>query len=198
LEIKFIPEVRAFVIKELFSDEECSEILDEQISLIPRYGIPQITGTAVNKKKLPLKRNKGIFLKQNVKFITVKHTLKILNKEFIDTLCSFDPLYEKMKTCSISNTLISYYKDGDYYAAHTDQSSFTVIHYILKQPIGFSGGELLLYYKDNDINNVSIPAENNMTVIFPSNTPHRVNKVFVNDSRNGYGRFSVTNFVIEG
>jgi hypothetical protein len=197
LEIKFIPEVRAFVIKGLFSEQECSEILDEQISLIPRYRIPQITGTAVNKKKLPLKRNKGIFLDRNTNFITVKHTLKSLHKEFIETLCSYDPLYEKLKTCFISNTLISYYKDGDYYAAHTDGSSFTITHYILKEPIGFSGGELLLYYKDNDIKNVSIPVENNMTVIFSSNTPHKVNTVSTNDGRNGYGRFCVTNFVIE-
>lgn len=169
----------------------------EQIDLMPLYQPPQNTGTAVSKKMLPMKKNIGMFLAQKKKFTTVKNTVKILDKEFVETLCSYDQLYDKLKTCFISNTLISYYKDGDYYAAHVDSSSFTVTHYILKEPITFSGGELLLYYKDDDIKNVSIPVENNMTVIFPSNTPHKVNKVSLNENITGHGRFCITNFVDE-
>jgi predicted 2-oxoglutarate/Fe(II)-dependent dioxygenase YbiX len=198
LEIKFIPEVRAFVIKGLFSEQECSDIMAEQISLLPQYRLAQYTGTAVDKKMLPVKKNRGIFLHQTKNSMAVKHTLKILDTMFVSHLCSYDSFYEKLKNCVIVNTLISYYKDGDYYKSHTDGiSGFTVTHYIVKEPLAFSGGELLLYYKDSDVKEIKLSIKNNMTVIFPSETPHRVNKVSLDDQRIGYGRFCITNFVNE-
>ena len=207
MQYKHFPEVNAFVIRNLFSEEECALIMQEQIELMPRYQLPQNTGTAVNKKHLPIKQNIGLFLHQSRQFNTVNITKKILDVNFISTLSSENALYEKLKKSLIANTLISYYRNGDYYAPHVDGGTspqaqnkfqFTVTHYIIKEPKQFTGGELSLFYKDDSVKNVEIEIENNMTVIFPSKTPHKVNKVSINEKTlSGNSRFCITNFIHE-
>jgi len=94
------------------------------------------------------------------------------------------------------SVLYSHYDENEYYKSHSDSSKITSISWIYKEPKGFTGGDLIFTEYD-----ITIPCDNNTTIIFPGNIKHEVTKVSLIDKENvgkGFGRFSVTGFWVNG
>jgi|SaaInlStandDraft_4_1057021.scaffolds.fasta_scaffold15524_2 hypothetical protein len=90
-----------------------------------------------------------------------------------------------------SNTLVSYYGDGDAYMPHRDNSVLTAVTFITEgwvedESAPFQGGDLV--FTDYGI---TVPYKHNTTVIFPGFIRHEVTPV---SSSKGRGRFSISQF----
>jgi Rps23 Pro-64 3,4-dihydroxylase Tpa1-like proline 4-hydroxylase len=86
--------------------------------------------------------------------------------------------------------MISRYGNGDYYKPHKDNSLFTALLWLNREPKEFSGGNLTF-----TSHNHTIEYKNNRCIIFPSVTTHEVSEVFM-DAESTNGRFCITIFSI--
>ena len=80
--------------------------------------------------------------------------------------------------------MISKYVDGQYYNAHPDNSQFTMLIWLHKEPKPFTGGDLVFHQFDN----YTVPCNNNTGIIFYGPTRHEVPPV------KGTGRYCLTCF----
>ncbi len=169
------------IIRNCFDEEYLTDMWEELDFITPRLAGPGMTGTARDAKNQPLKKNKGIFLhdvyKEYKEFSTI-----IRSSVDITQLIGRHWFYNYLLKCKTTGTLVSCYKDGDYYKSHSDISTVTCISYHWKTPKKFQGGEL--YFGDYEV-----PIENNCMLIFPSCTEHEVKPV------HGEGRYSITRFM---
>jgi predicted 2-oxoglutarate/Fe(II)-dependent dioxygenase YbiX len=187
MEFQFFREpVQFCIIRNYHNPDELEAIHAELESLKPHLQQPKQSGTAQDLLGKPKKRNAALFLDQHyARTGGPSHILNLNAKLFTEAkfeLVKHGWVYKYLETMNHCSTLVSYYKDGDYYKAHTDQSVLTATLYTWKEPCEFSGGEF--YFGD-----VKIPIENNCMVIFPSCTEHRVTQV------KGEGRWAITQFV---
>ena len=88
-----------------------------------------------------------------------------------------------------SSTMISYYENADYYKAHHDNASFTMLLWLFKQPKNFTGGDLILPQL-----NKTIECRYNRMLLFPSYYKHEVLKLEQEHKKEGYGRYAITTF----
>lgn len=82
--------------------------------------------------------------------------------------------------------LFSAYSNGDYYEAHRDQGTLTLLFWVKNKD--FVGGNLKFTDFDEEI-----LFEDNSIIIFPSHYQHEVSKV--NTSEDGYVRYVVSAFL---
>lgn len=84
------------------------------------------------------------------------------------------------------NLLFSAYSNNDYYEAHRDAATLTLLFWLKNK--NFTGGNL----KFTDFNE-EIPFEDNSVIIFPSHYQHEVSKV--NTSEDDYVRYVISAFL---
>ena len=87
-------------------------------------------------------------------------------------------------------TMISYYEDKAYYAAHNDSFTMSSVTTFWKEPKKFTGGNLKL--KDFDI---EIEVKNNMVIYMPSIYVHEVTPIIMEENVKGFGRYSMSQFL---
>lgn len=201
MEIKQINTDKFFFLtfENVFDKDELSYIWKESAFLCDEYKLLSAdkTRSAWDNKIRPLKRNKGIFLNSCYNLIGSNY-LRLYTK-FLDRL-----KYEKENlvrkdynmnlffNTNTDYTLLSYYEDDDFYSPHHDESCWTYIFWLFKEPKCFEGGDLIFTDVDYQIN-----IKNNMSVLFPSWAKHRVTKIKMKEQNSpcsGNGRFSYTTF----
>ncbi len=86
-----------------------------------------------------------------------------------------NPLYKTILNTDEDTTLVSIYRDGDYYGYHRDLFNYMACVYLVcKEPKTFSGGDLILKY-NNELKR--IPFKNNTLIVFATSTEHAVSIV---------------------
>jgi predicted 2-oxoglutarate/Fe(II)-dependent dioxygenase YbiX len=182
------------VIDNFYNKEQLEIVLDECISVLPRMSTPENTASATGAEGEYLKSNHGAFIEENNPPNFVRFDYNIIQSDSLkNQLMNFNSLYRIFRTVNTSSTLLSYYKDGDYYDMHTDVALFTVIVWVFKEPKAFSGGNIVLE-SVVDGKELTVECLNNRALIFPSCTPHKVTKVSMPDLENS-GRFCITHFL---
>ena len=181
------------VIDNFYSEEQLNVVLNECQSLIPLLSTPENTASATGVNNELLKSNHGAFIDENSSKIVEFDYNTIRSDGLKNQMMRYNSLYRIFRTINDSSTLLSYYTDGDYYETHTDVAIFTVIIWVYKEPKQFTGGELVLESLIDD-KKLTVECLNNRALIFPSCTPHKVNKVSMPDIQ-GAGRFCITHFL---
>jgi hypothetical protein len=178
------------VIRSYYTEKELEELWTELDFLNPKLLEPKKTGTATDENGVPKKQNRGLFLDevyQNAREFSniLKLNRRIGHEETTLALKGKHWFYNYITNPCPNlkdKTLISYYKDGDYYKPHTDSAVATCISYHWREPKAFEEGDL--YFGD-----YRVPIENNCMLIFPSCTEHEVKPV------KGSGRYALTQFL---
>ena len=174
------------IIKNFYASDDVDDIHRELDGLKKHLGGPEKTGTARGVSGMPKKDNHGLFLdpfygSQRDTSSILKLNRKVFTPEVKYELKKGSWFFKYLEHTVEDTTLVSYYKQGDYYKSHEDQSFITAIYYTWKTD--FEGGDL--YFGD-----FKVPIENNCLLIFPSKTEHRVSEV-----TSGEGRWALTQFI---
>jgi Rps23 Pro-64 3,4-dihydroxylase Tpa1-like proline 4-hydroxylase len=173
--------------------KECIFLCDSK-----KLELTEDSGAARNPDGSLRKTNKSLFLEkiytEPYKF---SNYLRVFQKPFsmmsFDQIASMDEnFYFFNKPKFLTNTIFSYYQNGDYYLSHKDSSEYTFVYWLFNEPKQFSGGDFIL----NDID-YRVEVKNNMGILFPSNALHTVEMVEMEDKTpyNRNGRFSLTTFI---
>ena len=181
------------IIEDLFTQEERDTMFDE-MTYYERSGImedPVDTGGARDEKGEGLKQNKGIELDALYTERKFSNILRINRKLFQVLNMVNNSWFFKEIWVNSDRTLLSYYENSDYYRSHKDAFIFTALTWFYKEPKRFTGGDLV--FSDYDL---TIPCEENITIVFPSNQYHVVTEVKMDDEYlgKGNGRFTMTQF----
>jgi len=176
------------IIKNFYESDEIEEIHQELERLRPFMGGPEKTGTARGVSGVSKKDNHGLFLDEfyqarRDQSVILKLNRKVFSPGVKHDLTKGHWFFKYIDRTEHDSTLVSYYRQGDYYKAHEDESFLTAIYYTWKEPKNFEGGDL--YFGD-----FQVPIENNCLLIFPSVTKHRVTEV-----TRGDGRYAISQFV---
>ena len=188
MEYTFYTEPVTFcIIKNFYTKDEVTDIHDELTILQSKLIPGEKTGTARNVVGHPRKDNNGLFLDEfydsKDSSVILKLNRKIFTPEVKYELAKGNWFFKYLSDTKFDSTLVSYYREGDYYKSHEDQSFLTAIYYTWKEPKTFKGGHL--YFGD-----FKVPIENNCLLIFPSKTEHSVSKL-----RSGEGRWAISQFI---
>jgi Rps23 Pro-64 3,4-dihydroxylase Tpa1-like proline 4-hydroxylase len=93
---------------------------------------------------------------------------------------------------NVNQTVLHYYEHSDYYLPHRDNSAFTCLIWLYKEPRRFAGGDFRIDALERDIE-----LKNNRLVIFPSCFLHSVTPLSMkpDDLGKGLGRYCLTTFL---
>jgi hypothetical protein len=165
------------IIKNFYSEFEYSQITEE-IDFLKYFELdPNYTESAYIDGKF-LKKNKGVFVEEifnneilKDKSKILKYNKKIYDNNIIKIIKEINPIWGLLETSNLNTTLISYYRNQDYFLPHTDMSSITVLSYFTNEQF-FFGGELVF-----PENNITIEIQNNMVVYMLGCLRHEVKKI---------------------
>jgi Rps23 Pro-64 3,4-dihydroxylase Tpa1-like proline 4-hydroxylase len=196
MNIKEYKKFGIIIIDNIFDQDEL-ELIWKDIDLIYDQNFlksPNETGTATNYfTGNYLKNNYGIYLDKLFRDGIIKHILpiseKFFSKEITDSVTNLGPVYHLYSQINSTGNLLSYYEDSHHYEPHIDQSVFTILTWLNKEPKRWTGGIL----KFTDMS-VEVEPKNNRTLIFPSCFKHEVSPVSMPEPKSGFGRFVITNF----
>lgn len=186
-------------IENLYSEDELILLWKEFDFLThpDKLELPENTGSALDEEtKVPLKKNKGLFLDDLYSSRNISNILTITKQLFSPVILNaFSELsfgYENIKYTNKDATLLSYYENSEYYKSHRDEALYTAVTWFFKEPKSFSGGNF--YFTDYGI---KIEMQNNMAVIFPSFVKHAVDEIILekNNDLTGHGRYSISQFL---
>lgn len=119
----------------------------------------------------------------------------LLQPEVIDLMRAKNPAHGILANVNRVSPLINYYEDSDHYDFHYDESAYSTLSYLIKEPRAFSGGEVVFQVNDSE---VTIPIVNNRAILFPSCYSHAVKEISMKDEDRGkmLGRFSISQFLL--
>jgi Rps23 Pro-64 3,4-dihydroxylase Tpa1-like proline 4-hydroxylase len=189
------------IIDDFYSDKELGDIWKELDFLTNSRALypGNKTMSATNAAGNMLKKNGGTFL--NYIFESqpsISHILtynkKLFSHELLKEAINKHFIFRYMATPNTNSTLLSYYRDGDYYDSHHDNAVISICTWLYKEPKQFTGGDFILSEYDHKIH-----IKNNRTVIFPSVLKHAVEIVKMNDKDDlpfsGNGRYTIGHFI---
>jgi Rps23 Pro-64 3,4-dihydroxylase Tpa1-like proline 4-hydroxylase len=163
---------------------------------------PDDTGSAKYDDGSLKKSNKSVFLSkaypkeyyEKSALIMIPRTT-LLAPEVTDLMYQKNPCHGILVNINKVSPLISYYEDQDHYDFHYDESAYSTLSYLIREPRAFSGGEVT--FKVNEAE-VTIPIENNRVILFPSSYPHAVSRIDMDEKDKGkmLGRFSISQFLL--
>lgn len=180
------------VIYNLFNNDQFDEMSQEWLLLQPNALGPEFTATAKTGDGTNLKQNSGIFLDDvyahnRTASPTLRYNRKLFDAEFTTQLENANPIWGLVRSSTADKTLISYYKNNDYYQRHYDYATLTALTWLLPQGDTFTGGKLK--FTDYDI---SISPQPNITILFPGCIWHEVTPIKGND---GVLRVTMSQFI---
>ena len=128
---------------------------------------------------------------------------KLSCQELHNSFKDLYPWYNLFTSTNISDIMLSYYEEGDYYKKHHDSSMWTQLIWVAK-PEGLStspksrkwkGGDFYVYTEQDKKKKISW--QNNRSVIFPSMLKHEVEPIVWKDVEHkfGDGRYTITYFL---
>lgn len=101
------------------------------------------------------------------------------------------PIYRILEHCHAPRLHVSWYGDGDYYAAHKDNnppSNITILYLLGSERPAFRGGSFVLTHGGKS---KRYAFKSNRLIIFPSDTTHEVTPVRMNRGGAGDERVSI-------
>lgn len=112
-------------------------------------------------------------------------------KEFHSIIKDAIPMGRLFSTTNFNSTMLTYYDKNDFYEEHFDESFFTCLIWMHKEPKSFSGGDLEL-----SESNKIVKIKNNRMILFPSFYLHKSTVLdFLQYKENlGLGKFTITHF----
>jgi len=179
-------------IKNVCSEDELRLCKNELEILSFGLETPEKTGSAKDENGKLKKENKSIFFHDAYvsKFGDYSPCTSIVDKVIkVARSVNFTPhsIFNYMAQNFVNyNLLFSAYSNNDYYEAHRDIATLTLLFWLKNK--NFTGGDL----KFTDFNE-EIPFEDNSVIIFPSHYQHEVSKV--NTSEDGYVRYVISAFI---
>lgn len=196
MNIKSFPKLGFVIIENVFDKLELELIWKDIIQIENKKLLktPKETGSAtcyITGK--PLKNNKGIYLdkihEQGVIENIIPISKKFFSPEISMAVADLGKMYPSYHQINKTGNLLSYYEDTDNYDPHIDQSVFTILTWLYREPKAWAGGELIF----SELN-AEIEPNNNRSIIFPSCFTHEVKPVKMQNELIGFGRFVITNF----
>jgi Rps23 Pro-64 3,4-dihydroxylase Tpa1-like proline 4-hydroxylase len=189
----------AVVIDNWYGEKEYNKVFNECKFFKDYMEDPEQSGSATSIDGRILKKNKAVFVNDifrefNDSYIG-KNSYKLYQQELFDTLYNIDSTYHYLRDCNSHNCIVSYYEESDYYHAHHDIAMITMLTWLYEEPKAFSGGNLILRdKKDNIVSEIECIA--NRSVLFPSYIRHEVNAIHMDkkDLDQKKGRFTVSQF----
>lgn len=179
------------LLEDVFTDEQLKSIWTELEFLHPSLVDGSNTAPAKSDDGVILKQNTGMFLYETYQDSVVspicENTAMVAWRSSLRDFWSSSwtkTMYDKTNWDAI---MVSYYGDTDYYHPHHDESVFTMLLWLWKEPKKFSGGNL--YFPDV---NHAVECRNNCGIIFMSTETHGVQPVELNEE--GYGRYCISMF----
>lgn len=188
MKFKFFNDPVSFcIVRNFYSEDEVRTIHEELKKLEPQLRDGAETGTAKTVTGEPKKSNRGVFLDEYYAKDRTKSAILTLNRKVFSPEVTYELekkswIFRYIRKLNHDSTLVSVYKDGDYYRSHEDDSFFTAIYYTWQEPKTFEGGDL--YFGE-----FKVPIKNNSLLIFPSHTQHEVKPI------HGYGRYALSQFI---
>jgi len=182
------------VIDDFYDESELALIWREIQFLSPKLLSPEHTGSARVHDRF-LKNNSGIFLDEIYADRQVSDILRLGRKlwspEVIERVEKISPWWNMIMASNQDCTLLSCYKDNEYYEPHSDNAVITAVTVLHSQPSNFSGGDFVFSEY-----NITIPCRSNSVIIFPSVVRHGVTPVkLINPALENSGRFSLAQFL---
>ena len=201
MEVKFLKEpFPHIIVKDYFTEQELSDIWVELqfLSTNNKLLSPEETGSAWKGDgsggKILIKNNYGVWLDNiytNRKISDIlTHSRKLFSPKLITEVVNYDWMFKYLKYSTNDTTLLSYYENGGYYAAHHDNCALTAITHLYKEPKCFDGGELS--FPDFEYN---YGLENNRMILFPSILDHEVSEVVMHNDVKFGGRYTISQFL---
>ena len=124
----------------------------------------------------------------------LRHNRKIFCEDIINSAVSLTPLYRDAASMNADTTKIRYYDDGESYAAHYDDASYTFCTYFYKDKDKIIGGQLTFPEFDYTIETI-----NNRAIFFKGCLEHQALPSYrVGEWRpfDGYGRYCMNQFLM--
>jgi Rps23 Pro-64 3,4-dihydroxylase Tpa1-like proline 4-hydroxylase len=187
------------VYDDFFNQEEMSKIWSELTFLTSPDKMlkPEKSGSALDDEGKLLKKNSVIFLEsfygnRNMSYISTI-TNKVFDNQIAEDLHMVGGLFEFIKIVNVEYNFLSYYEENDYYDSHRDNSVFTALMWLNKEPKKFEGGDLVF-----ESLNETIEYKSNRLVLFPSFLFHAVTPIkMLGDYKpfGGDGRYTMTKFI---
>ena len=176
------------ILENFFNEDEIEAIHGELDTLKNSLEKPEGTGTAKTFIGKPKKENRGVFLDEHYKNNREESSILKLNRKIFTPEIKYELkklhwFFGYIDDTNQDSTLVSYYKKGDYYKEHTDDSIITAIYYTWKEPKNFEGGDL---YIEGQL----VPIKNNSLLLFPSRLKHKVSEI-----TEGEGRWAISQFI---
>jgi hypothetical protein len=197
--VVFSKEVPILVVDDLYDELELSTIWEElQFLTSPRRMHNSFyLGAAKNESGAFKKNANGVFLDELYAERSSSNILevnrKLFTKEIQDMALQVSIFYKLLERVNNDYTLINYYEDAQSYAAHYDETVFSAITMLYKEPVQFSGGDL-----DFPELELTVEKRNNRMVLFPGALLHAATPVVMHEkhaSFSGYGRYSMVQFL---
>ena len=179
------------ILGEVFSDKQLRSIWREIDYFSQHMKDPDKTGSAAD-DGTPLKNNKGLMLGEFLGQENYSRSHIVYNTRYTAWGCGLSSHFRSkwMKNMydnsNWDGTILSYYDTGDHYNRHCDNSAFTMLIWLWREPKKFTGGNF--YFTDQS--NYEIECKNNSGVVFMSSEYHAVSPVQVEEE--GFGRYTIT------
>tara|TARA_B100000035_G_scaffold10_1_gene12 strand:+ start:234 stop:824 length:591 start_codon:yes stop_codon:yes gene_type:complete len=179
------------LLEDVFTSNQLDNIWREINFITPHLTSAEYSGSAHSESGTILKKNRGLFLHKvyvdTVMSPICQESFKVAWKSGISDYW-ISPWLQNMYNQTNWNTLLlSYYENTDHYKPHIDESVFTMLLWLWKEPKKFSGGNL--YFPDA---NYAVECKNNCGIIFMSNEKHAVDPIILDTP--GYGRYCISVF----
>tara|TARA_X000000368_G_scaffold79613_1_gene59605 strand:+ start:138 stop:908 length:771 start_codon:yes stop_codon:yes gene_type:complete len=191
------------VIDNFYNEQDMEEIWDELNFLChPRkMKGPEQTGGAKALESdgsfSEKKSNKGIFLNEAYNNQLISNIVPCTQRLFEDDfalLKNHPSWWFQNINLPDSTVLFSYYENGDFYKAHSDQFVGTMLVWFYKEPRRFEGGDLEFPDYETADGIPKVEVKNNRILIFPSSIKHAVTPISMKEEDMGkkLGRFCMT------
>jgi hypothetical protein len=179
------------IIDDFYTQEELQQIYNELFKLLPNKLLPNQTATDYidTERTIPKNSSEGLFLNQfynNFEDSSIlKFSRKLYTKEIYDQIEKVSVHYQHLRKSNVDVTLLNFYKNGQEYLSHSDESTLSAITFLKIGEV--AGGDLIF----TDFNEV-IKFKENRLVLFPGCLNHQAEKTIAED---GNYRISIVNFI---
>lgn len=183
------------VLDDVYSADEL-ELIWKELSFLTspdRLQPADMTSTAKDEGGEYKKTASGVFLDSfygnRMSSDILRINRKLFEQEIYDHAVNKSVFYRSLRNMRNDFTLINYYDDAQEYKPHYDVSVFTAVTFFVREPVKFSGGDLVFPEFD-----FTTTLKNNRMVLFPGIFLHGVTPIHMNETMlpySGFGRYSM-------
>lgn len=183
-----------FLIESFYTDEELIPVYHELISLSKVLQPPEKTSSANDLDGTSRKHNLGVFVSTAYKISEASSIFnarkKLFNPTTMQEIAEANPVFSFFPYTNFDDTLIQFYKNGDYYKPHRDITLYSFITVFSIGQKKYLGGKLRFPKFDYEVD-----LQHNHSILFPSYTVHEVTEVSIDSDNLLDNRISITTLI---